>query len=96
MKEAFVYIMSNKNRTTLYIGVTNNLERRVKEHKIGLNEGFTSKYKLHDLVYFERIFGISQAIQREKQLKRWHRDWKFNLIKNENPELRDLSADWEL
>jgi putative endonuclease len=60
-------------------------------HKAGVGSIFTSKYKLHELVYFERIFDIEQAIRREKQLKRWHRDWKINLIKSINPEMIDLS-----
>ena len=72
MKEAFVYIMSNKNRTTTYIGVTNDIERRVMEHKSGTIKGFTSRYKLYDLVFVEHFLGISQAIEREKQLKNWH------------------------
>ncbi len=93
-KTGFVYIMSNKNRTTYYIGITNNLERRVGEHKAGTGSSFTSKYKLFDLVYFEMIPDIAQAIAREKQLKRWHRDWKINLIKSENPEMKDLAVDW--
>ena len=93
-KTGFVYIMSNKNRTTFYIGITNNLERRVAEHKSGEGSAFTNKYKLVDLIYFEMILDIEQAIKREKQLKRWHRDWKINLIKSENPEMKDLAADW--
>jgi putative endonuclease len=93
-KTGFVYIMSNKNRTTFYIGITNNLERRVAEHRLGEGSTFTSKYKLFDLVFFEMIPNIQQAIAREKQLKRWHREWKINLIREENPEMKDLAADW--
>lgn len=93
-KTGFVYIMSNKNRTTFYIGITNNLERRVAEHKRGEGSTFTSKYKLFYLMYFEMILDVKQAIAREKQLKRWHRDWKINLIKSENPKMKDLAADW--
>jgi putative endonuclease len=92
-KEGFVYIMSNKNRTTLYIGVTNDLEVRVLQHKAGLS-AFTKKYNLFDLIYFERILGMQDAIAREKQLKNWHKDWKWNLVKEYNPELLDLAADW--
>jgi putative endonuclease len=92
--KAFVYIMSNKSRTVFYIGVTNNLERRVKEHKTGLGSEFTSKYKLFELIYFEIISDIKTAIKREKQLKRWHREWKINLIKTLNPEMLDLAYDW--
>jgi putative endonuclease len=94
-KQAFVYIMSNKNRTTFYIGVTNNLERRVIEHKGLKGSAFTRKYKLIDLVYYEEISGITMAIKREKQLKNWHRNWKINLIKELNPEMSDLAKDWE-
>ena len=94
MKEGFVYIVSNKNRTTTYIGVTNNLERRMLEHKSGKGSVFTTRYNLTDLLYYERIMGMQNAIDREKQLKNWHKDWKWNLIKEENPTLLDLSKDW--
>ena len=87
--------MSNKNRTTFYIGVTNNLQRRVFEHKNGEGSVFTKKYSLHYLVHFERMPDIISAIKREKQLKSWHRKWKINLIKEQNPDLLDLSADPE-
>ena len=92
-KEGFMYIMSNKNRTTLYIGVTNDLEVRVLQHKAGLSK-FTKRYNLFDLLYFERIIGMENAIAREKQLKNWHRDWKWNLVKEQNPELVDLAVEW--
>jgi putative endonuclease len=95
LTNAYVYIMSNKTRSTLYIGVTNHLERRVREHRNGIGSDFTKKYRLIELVYFESISSISLAIQREKQLKRWHREWKMNLIKELNPELIDLAKDWE-
>jgi len=91
MKIGYVYIMSNVKRTTFYIGVTSDLEKRAAQHKAGIGSVFTRKYKLHDLVYYERIFGIEQAIGREKQLKRWHRDWKINLIRSVNPEMKDLT-----
>lgn len=81
MKTGYIYIMANIKKTTFYIGVTSDLKERVAQHKAGLGSVFTSKYKLHDLVYFERIFDIEQAIKREKQLKSWHRDWKINLIR---------------
>jgi len=90
MKDAFVYIMSNKNKTVLYIGVTNNINRRVAEHKEGEGGYFTSKYNLTELLYFEQFLGIKNAIQREKQLKGWHKEWKWNLIKSVNPKLEDL------
>ena len=95
-KRLFVYIMSNYKRTTFYIGVTNSIERRVAEHKEQKGNGFTTKYKLTDLLYYEEIFGALDAILREKQLKNWHRDWKINLIKEINPEMKDLAKDWVL
>ena len=94
LTNAFVYIMSNKNLTTFYTGVTNDLERRVKEHKNGNGSEFTSKYKLTHLVYYEMISDIDKAIQREKQLKNWHRKWKIDLIKELNSEMVDLAKDW--
>lgn len=94
LTNAFDYIMANKNLTTFYIGVTNNLERRVKEHKEGDGSEFTSKYKLTYLVYYEIISDIKLAIKREKQLKNWHREWKLDLIKELNPGMIDLAADW--
>lgn len=91
MKIGYVYIMSNKWRTTFYVGVTSDLVKRVAQHKSGKGSEFTGKHNLTDLLYFERIWGIEQAIKREKQLKRWHRDWKINLIKSVNPEMNDIS-----
>lgn len=93
MNEYYVYIVSNYKRTTFYIGVTNNLERRLYEHKSGIIGGFTKKYSLKYLVYFEQCTRIEDAITREKQLKNWHRDWKLNLIKSINPTLKDLDAE---
>jgi len=89
-----VYIMSNFARTVFYTGVTNNLERRVREHRS--NEGgiFTSKYKCHFLVYFEDYSDVNNAIAREKQLKNWQRKWKIELIRKENPDLKDLAEGW--
>ncbi len=92
-KQNAVYIMTNYLNTTFYIGVTNNLLRRVIEHKKGINEGFTSKYNLNKLVYFELTPSIEDALNREKQLKNWKRDWKIDLIKKTNPHFRDLSED---
>ena len=86
----FVYIMTNKPKGTLYIGVTNNLLRRVYEHKEGLIEGFTQQYKLKKLVYFEIHQDIRIAIQREKNLKHWKREWKFQLVEDLNPYWKDL------
>jgi putative endonuclease len=90
MKEYYVYILANKPNGTLYIGVTNDLARRVYEHKNGMVEGFTKQYEVHRLVYYESTNEIQIAIQREKQLKRWKRQWKIDLIESENPEWNDL------
>ena len=94
-KTCAVYIMTNYSETSLYIGVTSNLQKRVWKHKNKVVEGFTSKYNVDKLVYFELTDSIESAINREKQLKRWYRDWKINLIKEINPEFKDLSLDWE-
>ncbi|MGB0431888.1 MAG: GIY-YIG nuclease family protein [Bacteroidia bacterium] len=91
-----MYIMSNRHRTTIYNGVTSDLERRVYEHKNSLIKGFTEKDKLFDLVYYEEIFGMQNAIDREKQLKTWKREWKWDLIKSKNPRLVDLAKSWDL
>ena len=79
-KQGFVYILTNIHNTTLYTGVTNDLKRRVAEHKLHLNTGFTDKYNVEKLVYYEICKDMSTAIQREKQLKKWHREWKEELI----------------
>ncbi|WP_268122689.1 GIY-YIG nuclease family protein [Roseivirga pacifica] len=90
-KGGSTYIMSNKNRTVLYIGVTSYLISRVLEHKSGNGSKFTKKYNCTDLLYYESFAFIEEAISREKQLKNWHKDWKWNLIKEFNPMLIDLS-----
>ena len=90
----YVYIITNKNNTTFYIGVTNNLERRMWEHRNEINDGFSKSYKLKKLVYYENFSEVKQAIAREKQLKNWHREWKPNLIKGLNDDFSDLSAEW--
>jgi putative endonuclease len=90
----FVYILSNKHRTVLYIGVTNSIERRVFEHRTGASSGFTKTYQCTELVWYEEFNDITIAIAREKQLKRWHRKWKFNLIRANNPTLTNLAEDW--
>ena len=87
----YTYIMSNINDTTLYVGVTDNLERRVQEHKSGTGSQFTSKYRCHKLVYIETFSDINEAIEREKQLKGWVRRKKDELIDSVNKERRDLS-----
>ena len=93
MKTYYVYIMASKRNGTLYIGVTNDLIRRVHEHKNDLIAGFTSKYIVHRLVYYEQFGNIEYAIQREKQLKKWNRKWKLELIEKENPNWNDLYID---
>ena len=90
----YIYIMSNTNNTTLYIGVTNDIERRVKEHKSGTLPGFTQKYNCVKLVYYEKYSDIEQAIEREKKLKKWRREKKEWLISTMNPELKDLAGDF--
>ncbi len=93
MKDYYVYIMTNKICSVLYIGVTGNLVRRVYEHKNKLIEGFTKKYSINKLVYFETTENIKDAIRREKQLKGWRRDRKNNLIEQKNPLWKDLYED---
>ena len=90
MKSMYVYIITNEKNGTLYIGVTNNLVRRVYEHKNKLLEGFSSKYDVNRLVYFEVFDDEENAIKREKQLKRYNRNWKKDLIEKSNPEWNDL------
>ena len=90
MKLFFIYILANKKYGTLYIGVTSNLKKRVWEHKQGLVKGFTKKYKIVKLVYFEILENSNQAITREKQLKKWSREWKIKLIEKRNPNWKDL------
>ena len=92
-KQNAVYIMTNYLNTTFYIGVTNNLLRRILEHKSLNKNCFTSKYNLNKLVYFELTESIEDAIKREKQLKNWKRQWKIDLIIKNNPEFKDLSKD---
>jgi putative endonuclease len=92
VKNYYVYIMASRRNGTIYIGVTNDIERRVAEHKQGLIEGFTKDYRVHLLVYLEWFSDIRNAIQCEKQMKKWNRQWKLNLIEKENPEWIDLST----
>ena len=86
----FVYILASKPQGTLYVGVTNNLVRRVYEHKTHAVEGFTSKYIVSKLVWFEQTSDVAVAIKREKRLKAWKRDWKIALIEESNPYWHDL------
>ena len=90
----YVYILSNWNNQVIYIGVTNNLERRIYEHKNKLIDGFTKEYNIDKLVYFEETTDVKAAIEREKQLKGWKREKKNILIKSLNPEWNDLSSSW--
>ena len=92
MNSYYVYIVTNKPKGTLYIGVTNNIERRGNEHFAGQGSEFTAKYNLHRLVYLEETSDVNSAIAREKQLKNWHRQWKINLIESDNPQWEDLLA----
>jgi len=89
-KVSYVYIMANKPNGVLYIGVTSNLENRIYQHKNSLLKGFTEKYKLYKLVYFEVFENINDAISREKQLKNWKRQWKIELIEKKNSGWKDL------
>ena len=93
MKVYYVYILASKRNGTLYIGVTNNLIRRVSEHTYGTHEGFTKKYNVHRLVYYEEFSDIIDAIQREKRLKKWNRAWKIRLIQGVNPSWEDLRTE---
>jgi putative endonuclease len=93
MKQAYVYILANKKHGTLYLGVTSNLVKRVYQHKTNIVEGFTEKYNVKNLVYFETTPCIASAIQREKQLKKWNRAWKIRIIEEFNPEWKDLYND---
>lgn len=86
-----VYILTNYSNTTLYIGVTSDLIKRIWEHKNKVVDGFTKKYNVDKLVYYELCESIETAIKREKQLKNWHRSWKINLIKEKNPKFEDLT-----
>jgi putative endonuclease len=93
MKTYYVYIMTNKSKT-LYTGMTDNLERRVQEHKNKLIPGFSQKYNITKLIYYEETNDVYKAIDREKQIKGWLRAKKIALIESCNPEWRDLSLDW--
>ena len=90
MKNYCVYILANKKNGTLYVGVTSNLLKRVWEHKNNLADGFTKKYSVHKLVYFEQTENIISAMEREKQLKNWKRKWKLELIEKNNFDWKDL------
>ena len=86
-----IYMLASKKNGTLYIGVTSNLNQRIYQHKQNQSIGFTQKYGVHSLVYYEVFTNMYDAISREKQLKKWNRAWKVNLIEKENPSWKDLS-----
>lgn len=91
-KQYYVYILASKRNGTLYTGMTSNLHKRIWQHKNKFIPGFTEKYKVANLVYYEIHEGPVEAITREKQIKKWNRSWKIRLIENENPEWCDLSS----
>ena len=93
MSQYYVYILASRKNGTLYIGVTNDLLKRVYDHKNNLIEGFTKKYGVHDLVYYEQHNEVGKAIAREKQIKKWKRNWKIELIEKTNPNWKDLYLD---
>ena len=90
MEKFFVYFMSNKSNSTLYVGVTNDLDRRVQEHRTPDNQSFTTRYNCHKLVYYEEYSSINEAIAREKQIKSWNRARKDRIIDGINPDRKDL------
>ena len=94
MKKYYVYILTNKKDGVLYIGFTDDLERRIREHKLKEVKGFTQKYNLDQLVYFEEYDNSYKAFERERRLKVWKRQWKIDLIENENLNWSDLAKDW--
>jgi putative endonuclease len=94
MKDYYVYILSNKRNTVFYTGFTNNLERRMYEHKNKIVEGFTSKYNIDQLLFYEQTSEVNSAIAREKQIKDWRREKKLALIQKLNPSMVDLSRDF--
>ncbi len=93
-RQYYVYILTNWNHRVMYIGMTNNLHRRIYEHQQHMVEGFTDKYQVGKLVYVESATDVHAAIAREKQLKRWRREKKNNLVESMNPDWNDLSAQW--
>lgn len=86
----FVYILTNKSNSVFYTGITNNIIRRIAQHKLKINDGFTKRYNVDKLVYFEIHNDVDLAIKREKQIKKWKTDWKKRVIRKENPEFKDL------
>ena len=93
-KNYYIYLLTNLHNKVMYVGITSDLIRRIHEHKTGSVEGFTSKYNLAKLVYFEQTTDVTSAITREKQIKKWRREKKNRLVEELNPEWRDLSDDF--
>jgi len=91
----YVYLLTNWNNNVMYVGMTNNLERRMYEHKKKLVEGFTRKYNINKLVYFEEAQEVQTAIMREKEIKKWRREKKDFLVNSENPQWKDLSVEFQ-
>lgn len=94
MKNYYVYLSTNWNNMVMYVGMTNNLERRMYEHKNKLIEGFTKKYNIDRLVYFVETSDVNAALSREKEIKKWRREKKDSLVLSSNPEWKDLSEEW--
>jgi len=94
MKHYYVYLLTNWNNKVMYVGMTNNLERRIYEHKNKLINGFTKKYNINKLVYYEETSDVNSALSREKEIKKWRREKKDTLVLNSNPEWKDLSDEW--
>ena len=92
-KQPAVYILASKRNGTLYIGVTSNLVKRIWQHKNDLADGFTKKYQVHNLVYYEIHSDMNEALKREKKIKKWNRQWKLKLIEKDNPSWKDLYND---
>jgi len=90
----YVYILAGQRNGTIYIGITNDLQRRVYQHKTGIKKGFTQKYGVSMLVYFEEFQQVNQTIERENNMKKWKRNWKLKLIEEDNPNWIDLAKDW--
>ena len=93
MKSYYVYILASKKNATLYVGVTSNLRQRVYQHREGMVPGFTKRYGVHRLVYFETFYRVGDALIAEKRLKKWNRQWKIRLIEEHNPQWKDLCED---
>ena len=96
MKQSYVYILAGRKNGTLYVGVTSDLIKRIYEHKQNIIEGFTKKYRVHLLVYYEMHEDVREAIIREKRIKKWNRSWKLRLIEENNPEWRELYTELDV